>query len=454
MSSSLQGANATSNGAMALLQKFAALNNHIEEIRQQRNSVLREIDSVQQQLVDVGEDREKMCEKTDEAGKSLIQLEQRTKDALDSQLQVEKGHSEALLTNQVCARRLEAARQDTLESQQAFLERTRNFRHSCRRLQIRAQHMGIQHASLRAWIAAKGETISGTDLVGDQRHQTYGSRYRNSKFDIRDPDSWGLEVVQGDEELHELFLKYESKKSDLDLAQKNREIARIAWQEQLTNADTRRDRRTRLEEQLRRIEGDNDALESQMRELEWQTARVRETATVPELLKSTVQLISRSTNSTKTQQSSAAVTPTTGCRSTTGLSSRVAFHRTNPYANTGKNQYKNRISSTDSNVISTPEIRLPALHSEASDFRDSVSASIGRRGRRLGGSEFGLSMEIVGEPSITSMNYKKATDTCFNDPHISLPADDSLKRTIASLQDSDGEDFSYMPFTKKSNQPL
>ena len=129
----------TAPGAMALLEKYSALNRGMDEARRENSLTKSKMDSVRQQIERLRVERQDMEAQTQDAREDTVDLHKDVQEALAKLRELEDNHAQALLEKMGAQRQLDFTRQ--------YVEADASFRIGSRRRHGNLQ--GIFGASWR-----------------------------------------------------------------------------------------------------------------------------------------------------------------------------------------------------------------------------------------------------------------------------------------------------------------
>ena len=243
-----------STGAMALLEKYSALNRGMDEARRENARNKSKVESMRQQIQRLRVERHEMEGKTEQAREETARLHKDVQEALAEYAQLEDEHAQALLEKMNAHRQCEFTKQFVEEERQGFLEASRDFRTACKRMRLAASAVGEDMATSKSFL---------------EIHQ---------KEDIDFDSAFDGNVIQKDEELDQAMEEHERLKKARDKAERSLRAVQLKEKATSQKSSSRSERKAQLLAQLDRVRKDNSDLERQLKAIDQQTREAREMA--------------------------------------------------------------------------------------------------------------------------------------------------------------------------------
>jgi hypothetical protein len=268
-----------STGAMAILDKYATLNRHLDEARQETLEIQDRVDNATVWLEDTHQERAKITDDRGEAQHDTRQLQKE----LD---QISRQHRQHIAALPHVDPRGTVSLRLIQEHRQEFLAQSRQFRRTVQRLRLTATELGLDMAAPHAWLELHGvhvqedasgpaEELVSIDLLEEEWHQeameedTNGRPHRHGGFLLTDDhgtsgDKQDLETERALDAYHHAWTKHAATTTML-------ENTRVASDKSQQRSRERLGRQDQLRAQLDRIQRDTSTLEEQLAELETDT---------------------------------------------------------------------------------------------------------------------------------------------------------------------------------------
>ena len=296
---------------MAILDKYATLNRHLDEARQETLDIQYRIDNAKQEMEDILQERDQMNNDRKETKHDTQQL-QKQLDQLSQQQQYRRQHI-GILSNvegndndvDVGPRDASGDAVDTggsgtvslrwiQEHRQEFLDQSRQFRRTIQQLRLTASELGLDMAATHSWLDLHGvhdvvpleDAVSSespaadeldpvsTEILEEEWHREAmevetNKRHSHGGFLIKDgrttsTDKQDLETEQALDAYHGAWTKHTAMTTIL-------EHTRVATDKSQQRSRERVNRQDQLRAQLDRIQRDTRTLEEQLVELETDT---------------------------------------------------------------------------------------------------------------------------------------------------------------------------------------
>ena len=239
---------------MSLLEKYSNIHRGIDQAREETDKMRLQIEQTNQGIEGLLQERESMQTETEAAQQDQKKLEVEAESTLASLVQLEQDHAFATSKKQQAKTKMQTAQQIVQDHRRTFLETSRNFRSSCKRLCVRAGLLGLKHAPLQAYIVVK-----------NLDHQVLE---QEDQKDEREDDA---EMKEANERLESSRDSRRQTKQERDKCVSRKRMLQ-------EKAETRKSRKLQLQSQLDRIQKDIGEFETQVSNLNEQTAEAREMA--------------------------------------------------------------------------------------------------------------------------------------------------------------------------------
>lgn len=237
-------------GAINLLEKYTALNRSIDDARHENAQIQSKKESILQQVEKLRGERVDAQAQTTQAREDTVTLNKQVQEELVKCAELEDGHAQALLDKMETRRQLEFAKQYVQEQRHEFLEKSRDFRTTCKRMRLSASAVGEEEASSKAFL---------------ERHDV--------NVDWSDSDEHVNDV-----ELEHALAEHARRKLERDKAQRALQAAQARENISLKKAADRLERKKQSLAQLERVRRDNADAENELKDLDQQTREARDMA--------------------------------------------------------------------------------------------------------------------------------------------------------------------------------
>jgi chromosome segregation ATPase len=234
-------------GAMALLEKYTALNRGMDEARREASATKSKMESVRQQIDRLRVERRNMEAQTQDAKEDTVGLHKDVQEALAKLRELEDRHAQALLNKMEAQRRLDFTKQYVEEQRQQFLETSRDFRTCCKRVRLSTSAIGEDLVISKAFL---------------ERHGAYYSEDEESD--------------EKDTEFDQTMVEHRRRKSARDGTERVLRAIQVKEKDSSERSASRSERKSQLLAQLDRVRKDNADLEQQLKSLDHQTREARE----------------------------------------------------------------------------------------------------------------------------------------------------------------------------------
>jgi chromosome segregation ATPase len=234
-------------GAMALLEKYTALNRGMDESRREAAATKSKMESVRQQIENLRIERREMEAQTQDAKEDTVGLLKDVQEALAKLRELEDRHAQALLNKTEAHRRFHFTKQYVEEQRQEFLETSRDFRTCCKRMRLSTSAVGEDIVTSKAFL---------------ERHGAYYSEDEESD--------------EKDTEVDQAMEAHRRSKNARDEAERVLRAIQVKERVSSQRSASRSERKSQLLAQLDRVRKDNADLEQQLKSLDQQTREARE----------------------------------------------------------------------------------------------------------------------------------------------------------------------------------
>ena len=233
---------------MALLEKYSALNRGMDESRRENSLTKSMMESVRQQIERLRVERQDLEAQTQVAREDTVDLHKDVQEALAKLRELEDKHAQALLEKMGAQWRVEFTKQYVDDQRQRFLETSRDFRTTCKRMRLSASAVGDDTVISKAFLERHGGFYSDDESDGTQK----------------------------DAELEQLMEEHRRRKNARDEAVRVLHAVQVKEKDCLERSASRSERKGQLLAQLDRIHKENVDLEQQLKSLDQQTREARE----------------------------------------------------------------------------------------------------------------------------------------------------------------------------------
>lgn len=240
----------TAPGAMALLEKYSALNRGMDEARRENSLTKSKIDSVRQQIERLRVERQDMEGQVHDARGDTVDLHRDVQEALAKLRELEDNHAQALLEKMAAQRQVDFTKQYVEEQRQRFLETSRDFRTCCKRMRLSASAVGEDMLTSKAFLEHHGGCYSEDESDGTQK----------------------------DTDVEQVMDEHGRRKGARDEAGRVLRAVQVKEKASSERSASRSERKGQLLAQLDRVRKDNVDLEQQLKSLDQQTREAREMA--------------------------------------------------------------------------------------------------------------------------------------------------------------------------------
>lgn len=128
----------SSNGAAAILEKYATLNNGIEECRRDSIHISAQLEDIRTEIADLLSKRDEMNDQMEQAKCEKNQLDIELKEAKLKRLNLERSRNDALNEYGKAKRDLQLAQSLREEGRLQFMEECKKYREACKRIRLSA----------------------------------------------------------------------------------------------------------------------------------------------------------------------------------------------------------------------------------------------------------------------------------------------------------------------------
>ena len=291
-------ASASATAAMNIFEKFSSLNRSIEETRQTMKAIRIKIEEIQQSIQTSRQEQTTMKRDIQVAQKESSEFHQQVDQGNETLFQLQADQSRAMVEHRRAQRELENVKMFVEEHRRQFLERSRDFRASCRRARFSAATMGLEYASLRAFATVYG--MADADVAsGDRAPASSSSGVLPSAFEesnegvfhpameslgeitvvadetvtLSDPAQWNPDPR--DDEMKTALALYDTELGLYKCAKHGLQESRARHKKSRDQAASRSQRKEQLLAQLHRIEKDNTDMEAKLTQLAEETEEAK-----------------------------------------------------------------------------------------------------------------------------------------------------------------------------------
>lgn len=290
-------ASASATAAMNIFEKFSSLNRSIEETRQTMKAIRIKIEEIQQSIQTSRQEQTTMKRDIQVAQKESNEFHQQVDQGNETLFQLQADQSRAMVEHRRAQRELENVKMFVEEQRRQFLERSRDFRASCRRARFSAATMGLEYAPLRAFATVYG--MVETDVTSGDRAPASSSGVLLSAFEesnegvfhpameslgeitvvadetatLSDPAQWNPDPR--DDEMKTALALYDTELGLYKSAKHGLEESRARHKKSRDQAASRSQRKEQLLAQLHRIEKDNTDMEAKLTQLAEETEEAK-----------------------------------------------------------------------------------------------------------------------------------------------------------------------------------
>ena len=238
-------------GAIHLLEKYTALNRCMDDARSENARIQSEKETIRQEIERLEQERVDMEAQTVQARDESSTLHKDVQDALVKCTELEKRHAQALLEKMEARRQLDLAKTLVEQQRQDFLEQSRDFRTTCKRMRLSASAVGEDMATSKAFLKRHNVSVNWSDNDGSEG---------------------------GDAELQQVLSQHARWKAERDEAERALQDTQAREKLSAERASTRLERKNQLRAQLERVRRDNTEAENHLKDLDQQTREAREMA--------------------------------------------------------------------------------------------------------------------------------------------------------------------------------
>lgn len=241
----------TGAGAINLLEKYTTLNRSMDDARRENSQIQAEKESIQLEIDKLQTQRVEMQEQTQQARDETGVLSTRVNEALDEYNKLEQRHAQALLDKTEAHRQLQFTKSFIDSSRLEFLQQSRDFRTTCKRMRLSASSVGEESATCMAFLERHDVSVDWTNDIQDTM------------------DNGDLErAIQ----THAQCLQ---ERND---AQRTLAAVRAREEASSQKSQSRQSQKNKLLAQLERVRRETMDCENQLKDLDQQTKEAREMA--------------------------------------------------------------------------------------------------------------------------------------------------------------------------------
>lgn len=239
------------DGAINLLEKYTTLNRSMDDARRENAKIQAEMESIRLEIEKLQSQRVEMKAQTKQAQDETASLHTRVNDALDEYNKLEQRHSQALLNKTEACRQLQFTKSYIDSSRLDFLQQSRDFRTTCKRMRLSASAVGEESATSMAFLEHHHVTVDWTN-------------------DTQDTTDNG--------DLEQAIQAHAQCKQERDEAQRTLEAVRAREEAASIKSSSRESQKNKLLAQVERVRRETTDCEHQLRDLDQQTKEAREMA--------------------------------------------------------------------------------------------------------------------------------------------------------------------------------
>jgi predicted nuclease with TOPRIM domain len=239
------------DGAINLLEKYTTLNRSMDDARRENAKIQAEMESIRLEIEKLQSQRVEMKAPTKQAQDETASLHTRVNDALDEYNKLEQRHSQALLNKTEACRQLQFTKSYIDSSRLDFLQQSRDFRTTCKRMRLSASAVGEESATSMAFLEHHHVTVDWTN-------------------DTQDTTDNG--------DLEQAIQAHAQCKQERDEAQRTLEAVRAREEAASIKSSSRESQKNKLLAQVERVRRETTDCEHQLRDLDQQTKEAREMA--------------------------------------------------------------------------------------------------------------------------------------------------------------------------------
>ena len=308
---------AAGNAAMSLFERFSNINRGIDEAREEMKQMRRKTEEIQESIEKTRQEKATMEADSTTAYEEANEFYQRVDDACAELSKLQSEKSRALMEKQKAQRELDVVKAFVDEHRSEFLNQSREFRASCKRVRLRASDLGLEYITSRAFaqvisdpsIAAEWkEKMNGQGKLlpkdfqedarkflkpvsmppGDQALLENGNKDDDTTCGIMNIDPCKWMVDPRDIEMNEALERYKQALADYKEAKQSLEKQKEVHKDATEQAAARADRKRVQESRLQKTLTENTGHESDIAKLNEEIQEAKEMAEMYKKSKSSV----------------------------------------------------------------------------------------------------------------------------------------------------------------------
>ncbi|GKY96156.1 hypothetical protein MPSEU_000575600 [Mayamaea pseudoterrestris] len=256
------------NRRMSLFNRYATLGDEASAMRKRRKALEEEMEAIQNKQVALDHEQVRLGRAAQAAQASTETFHGKIRKLQTEHQQVKDAMDEVTIARDAVRRRRDNMQSEGRLERIRFLELSREFRASCKRLRASALACGLEQASMQAYLETNGVDIHSHDHVDDDKVMLDDDDLDD------DPATWKIE--SNDKELAKRLEIYTNKKQFNDEASDKVQRAEAAKQVIWKQLQSRQAQEDNLQGQAERIAKDNADLEQQIEEMQRLTRDVEQ----------------------------------------------------------------------------------------------------------------------------------------------------------------------------------
>ena len=294
-----------SASAMNIFEKYSSLNRGIEDTRNAMKATKDKMEEIHQAIRTSRQERASMQRDIGVAHQEANDFHQQVDQGNETIFQLQADQSRAMAEQRRAQRELEGVKAFVEEQRRQFLDRSREFRASCKRVRLRASSMGLEYAPLRAFATVNsmmadedahdsspngdGESSNAPPMVvlPSSFEENDDGMFRpaveseggietvtDETSTLSDPGQWIADAR--DEDMKDALETYRKELASYTHAKQELEDLKAQHKKAQDQAASRAQRKQQLLAQMQRIEKDNTDMEQELVQLEQDTQESKE----------------------------------------------------------------------------------------------------------------------------------------------------------------------------------
>ena len=166
---------------ISLLDKYSTLHSNIDKTREELAKHELEFQKAKERVNRLWKERERMTTETQHAAEEKEKYAFETSKALQDLTELEQDYIVAMSKRANAKNRLEATKVRADAYRQSFLEKSRDFRSTCKRLCVREEQLGLENVSLQVYAKVKCLAVIDAELT-----ETAEEEHRNNERDDKE----------------------------------------------------------------------------------------------------------------------------------------------------------------------------------------------------------------------------------------------------------------------------